>query len=43
MNRVVEVNVDDLDARVEAGVTRKQLKHALDPDGLLNPGKVLGR
>jgi D-lactate dehydrogenase (cytochrome) len=37
MERVVEVNVDDLDCRVEAGVHRKQLNEVLQRDGLFFP------
>src|SRR5687768_7870259 len=33
MNRVLAVNVDDLDATVEAGVTRKQLNQHLHDTG----------
>jgi D-lactate dehydrogenase (cytochrome) len=37
MDRVLEVNVDDLDCRVEAGVTRNALNRALARDGLFFP------
>ncbi len=37
MNRVLEVNVDDLDCRVEAGVTREQLNAELKGTGLFFP------
>ena len=41
MNRVLRVSADDLDATVEAGVTRKQFEKHLRPTGLifhLDPG-----
>ena len=37
MNRVLEVNVDDLDCRVQAGVTREQLDAELKGTGLFFP------
>lgn len=37
MNRVVAIHADDLDATVEAGVTRKQLNEALKGSGLFFP------
>ncbi|HVM67825.1 MAG TPA: FAD-linked oxidase C-terminal domain-containing protein [Acidimicrobiales bacterium] len=37
MDRVLEVNVDDLDCRVEAGVTRSSLNRVLARDGLFFP------
>ncbi len=37
MNRIVEVNTDDLDCRVEAGVTREQLNAELKGTGLFFP------
>jgi len=41
MNRVLRVNADDMDATVEAGVSRKQLQKALENTGLtffIDPG-----
>jgi D-lactate dehydrogenase (cytochrome) len=41
MNRILRVSVDDMDATVEAGVTRKQLQKALENTGLtffIDPG-----
>ncbi len=37
MNRVLEVNVEDLDCRVQAGVTREQLNAELKGSGLFFP------
>ena len=37
LNRVLRVSVEDLDATVEAGVTRKQLNHTLQQTGLIFP------
>ena len=41
MNRVIRVSAEDMDATVEAGLTRKQLNHALRDSGLcffIDPG-----
>jgi D-lactate dehydrogenase (cytochrome) len=37
MNRVLDVNVEDMDVTVEAGVTRKQLEARLRPEGVFFP------
>lgn len=37
MNRIIQINVDDLDVTVEAGVTRKQLNTDLRDTGLFFP------
>ena len=37
MNRILDIRTDDLDVRVEAGVTRKQLNAALRQHGLFFP------
>ena len=37
MNKVLEVNSDDLDCRVQAGVTRRELNHYLRETGLFFP------
>ena len=37
MDRILDIHADDLDCRVEAGVTRKQLNRALGDHGLFFP------
>ena len=37
MNRILRVDVEDMDVTVEAGVTRKQLEGRLRPDGVFFP------
>ena len=37
MNRILQISVDDLDCRVEAGVTRLQLERKLGREGLFFP------
>jgi D-lactate dehydrogenase (cytochrome) len=37
MNRILRVSIEDLDATVQAGVTRKQLDAALRPEGVFFP------
>jgi D-lactate dehydrogenase (cytochrome) len=37
MNRILEINPDDLDCRVQAGVTRTQLNRELEKHGLMFP------
>lgn len=41
MNRIVEVNTEDFDCIVEAGVTRKQLNSRLHDTGLFFPVGML--
>jgi D-lactate dehydrogenase (cytochrome) len=37
LQKILEINVDDLDCRVQAGVTRKQLNQELEKHGLMFP------
>jgi D-lactate dehydrogenase (cytochrome) len=37
MNRILRIDVEDMDATVEAGVTRKQLEARLRPEGVFFP------
>ena len=44
MNKILQVNVNDFDCKVEAGVTRKQLNNHLKSTGLwfpIDPGGIL--